>query len=124
MLLDAIAGANLEQKGGSTPVLMASHYGHVECIRLLVERRADVNKVIDTGTTPIHIASQNDLVGTVRALLAGGADSAVHRGTERSQRHSDTVQMLIKGGADVNVARNDLTTPVWIAACNGYVGVL
>ena len=72
---------------GMTLLFVASHYGHDDCVRLLLERGADPNLVNSHGNGPLweatREASQNDNpkrqtynVDIVRMLLAGGANPA------------------------------------------------
>ncbi|GLG93347.1 Transient receptor potential channel pyrexia, partial [Gryllus bimaculatus] len=46
----------------------------VEITRLLIERHADVNARDRYEYTPLHVAANNDLAASVRALLLAGAD--------------------------------------------------
>ena len=98
---------------------------------ILVKVGADLDVAMSSGTTPIHIASQNGLVGAVRALIKGGAKVNKPKATGATplyiaaqNGHKETVKALIQGGADVNQARNDGTSPVWIATRNGNADVL
>jgi ankyrin repeat protein len=53
---------------------------------------------VKTGATPLYIASQNG--------------------------HSDIVNILIRNGADINLARNTGATPLYIASQNGHSDVV
>ena len=92
VLLEPEYGANttaLNAKGW-TPLHSASHWGHAEIVRLLLERRADVAARANDGSTALRLASNMQVV---RVLLEYGADagtttqvsdpfhSASHRGT-------------------------------------------
>ena len=58
-----------ETKGGSTPLFIASQFGHVET--LIAHPQIKVNQAwTDYGTTPLSIASQNGKVEVVKELLS------------------------------------------------------
>ena len=58
-----------------TPLFVASRKGQVDCVRLLIDDGADVNKArTDNGWTPLYVASQNGNVDCVRLLVENGAD--------------------------------------------------
>jgi ankyrin repeat protein len=50
--------------------------GHVECLRLLLESKANVNCRNKGAATPLHAAAQHDQVDCARLLLRHGADLA------------------------------------------------
>lgn len=53
---------------------MAAHESHVEVLRLLLEAGANHdNARTDTGTTPLHIATQKGHVEVVSLLSEAGA---------------------------------------------------
>ena len=65
---------NLLDNHGWTALTIASQFGHVEVVRLLLEAGADMNLVDNHGWTALTIASSNCQVGVVRLLLEAGAD--------------------------------------------------
>jgi len=58
-----------------TPLHIASHYGHVEVVRLLLGHGADPNVCDDDGRTPSDIASRNGWLGIVQLLSEYGTKS-------------------------------------------------
>lgn len=100
-LLDKGVDVNTKFRYGATALSYASDKGHVEVVKLLLERKADAN-VKDTfyGATPIIWAAQKGHARVVEALLDGGAqgkDDAL--GIGASSGHLELVQMLLaKGG--------------------------
>ena len=67
--------AKLETHGGRTPLTAAVSGHHVDIVRLLIERGADVNRKDETGRTPLHYAAAVDFGDTAIAelLLKAGA---------------------------------------------------
>jgi ankyrin repeat protein len=59
---------------GATPAFVASELGHVEVIRVLGERGADLNQPTYDGVTPAQIARQNGHTAVLKALRELGAD--------------------------------------------------
>ena len=90
VLLDHGADPKATMKGGVTAMMVASGFGgqvrfaeynphsgtereSAECVRLLLERGADVNAANDAGQTPLHIAAAQRGEEFIRVLVARGA---------------------------------------------------
>lgn len=57
------------------PLNWASDYGHVDVVKLLLDRGADINtKDKEAGSTPLHGASSLGYVDVIKLLLEKGAD--------------------------------------------------
>ena len=56
-----------------TPLFIASHFGHLEIVRLLVEAGADKDKAVNSGKTPLYIARQRHHDDIVEMLQRAGA---------------------------------------------------
>ena len=66
------AGANVNEtpSGGSPVLLCACDQGRYDCVRLLIDNGADVNKArTDNGTTPLFSASQHGHDDCVRLMI-------------------------------------------------------
>jgi len=74
-LLDKGVDVNTKFRYDATALSYASDRGHLEVVKLLIERKADVN-VKDTfyGATPLIWAAQKGHAEIVRALLERGAE--------------------------------------------------
>ena len=55
-------------------VQFSFRYGHDKCIRLLVEKGADINKKTKSNWTPIHVAIRQGCVNGVQTLIDCGCD--------------------------------------------------
>ena len=73
-LLGKGADANLKDKDGVTPLLLAVRQGHAEMIPLLVAGRANPNLGDQSGATPLILATQLRNIEMVRLLLAAKAN--------------------------------------------------
>jgi ankyrin repeat protein len=95
-------------------LIVASDYGQVEVVRMLVERGINVDAANGEGVTPLMYASQNGDTAIMAYLITHGADvnarpfnqvtpliGATRRG------HYDAVRLLLESGAEVD-ARDEL----------------
>jgi uncharacterized protein len=62
---------------GATPLMDASAYGHLEVVRLLVQRGADLNKANQSGLTALGLAKRgrHEAVASLLSEL-GASESA------------------------------------------------
>jgi ankyrin repeat protein len=123
-------------------LLVAIDSGHAEMAEFLMDHGADVNQH-GAGRTPLHAAIQQAMPGTVKALLAHGAnvnarlekrlpflsrfileDSGVEADPigatpfwlASSFADTETMRILIDAGADASLVSKDGTTPLMVAA--------
>lgn len=86
MVRIALAGGanprNVTAPHRGTALMAAAHRGHVEIVRTLIEAKAPLDHVNDLGWTALIVA----------VLLGNGG-----------QPHTDTVEALVKAGADVEI---------------------
>jgi len=61
-------------RGGLTPLLFAAREGCIDCMRVLLERGADINLADPDGTTPLILALLNRNYNAARFLIGAGAD--------------------------------------------------
>ena len=75
---------SVTDKGGMTPLHLASSLGHTEIVELLLENRADIDMVtVATGETALHLATSGGHIATVKLLLERGA--AVNKATNEGK---------------------------------------
>jgi RNA polymerase sigma factor (sigma-70 family) len=115
---------------GFTPLALAAHFGHLEVMRLLIDRGADVNCVAThrIAVTPLHAALFGRQVDAALLLIERGADVALARGGSGWKRagwtplhyaagmgFSTLVQPLLDRGADPSRADEEGKTPLDVA---------
>lgn len=69
--LDAGASPNAKDPNGYTAIHAAASYGHIDLLRLLVQRGGDVNVQDTEGDTPLHHVED---VALAKVLIELGAD--------------------------------------------------
>lgn len=72
--LDIDGPVDLTNDRGDTLLILASYYGHIEAVRVLLAAGADVERANDNGQTALGSAVFRRSEVVVRALLAAGAD--------------------------------------------------
>ena len=103
LLLERGADVNGRRNDHQTPLHLASYYGNVEIVRLILDHGADP-EVNAEGEKPLHRVSY---------------------GKYRSQEDGVRVaQLLLERGADVNGRRNDHQTPLHLASYSGNVEIV
>jgi hypothetical protein len=128
---------NVFSADGYTPLGLACFFGHPACVKLLIDRGADVNLASDNHlkVRPLHSALARAVpeaaAVNVRALLAAGADvnaiqkggyTALHQAADRGL--SMVVKMLLAAGADRFAAADNARRPVDLARARGYTEVV
>ncbi|KAH9005380.1 ankyrin repeat-containing domain protein [Lactarius hatsudake] len=110
LLIDHGANVAAQDDNNLTPLHLASSYGNAETMLLLIERGADVSAQDRNHTTPLHMASSweegrkwrhEELIEVIPVMPINKAD---------------TVQLLIRHGADVMARDNTHSTPLHLAS--------
>jgi ankyrin repeat protein len=145
------AGADIEAKDnlyGSTPLIIASRWGHVLVVKEFLEYGADIEAEDINGKTPLDSAASVGLLAVVNELLERGADTEakdVHGWTPLhascwnghlavvnellgpNDHYCATTSILGKRksrGANVEAKDNDGNTPLHYASLYGCVVVV
>ena len=132
-----LAGANANAKtrkggiSGITLLMAASGHGHLEVVKLLLEKGADVNAKNNDGYTALMAASLEGHPEVMKLLLEEGADVNAKEGrgisvlmSASTRGRAEVVKLLLKKGADVNAKNDDNLTALSIASVMGFPEVV
>jgi ankyrin repeat protein len=132
-LLEARTGEESEFELGSTPLIVAAAFGHVQIVTLLLERGAEVGARDDLGVTAILAAASCGHEEIVALLLRHGADGLVrcHGGVTPLQSASrygqlGVVRLLLQhlNGRGIDDADQAEATALWSACRWGHTEVV
>ena len=131
-LIEAGADVNAKDRIDDGPYLYAGARGHLEILKMTLAHGADVKSTNRYGGTALIPASERGHVDTVRTLIEAGVDvdhvntlgwtallEAIILG-DGGERHQRIVGLLVKAGADVNLADRDGVKPLQHARSRGY----
>ena len=123
---DAEIDANYVGKAGWTALIFASHNGHGEVVKLLIEKGAEVNRTGKAGVTALITASHKGRGEVVKLLIEKGAEVDLPDETGRTalmvatiHGHGEVVKLLIEKGAEVNRTGKAGVTALITASRNG-----
>ncbi|KAI8139434.1 ankyrin repeat-containing domain protein [Fennellomyces sp. T-0311] len=110
---------NKPDKAGRTKLFVFTGSGHLDKVKELVERGANVNFRDNAGWTPLHEASLKGQNDVARFLIACGADVNARGFGDDTPLHDassngfpDCVKLLVDAGADVFALNSDKQTPL------------
>ena len=116
---------------GRPPLIDAARIGDIEALRMLLEKKADVNATEGDGSTALHWASYRDDLESARLLLDAGAKVNVANDLGATplwaacQNGSQAmVRLLLGAGANPNAALLLGETPLMVAARAGKTAVV
>ena len=127
LLLERGAPLEEDEGGGFTPLLIAATRGQGLVVARLLAAGANVNAVTNEHRSPISQAAGKGYVEIVCALANAGAklesdgDDWTPLTAAAGGGHGETVQELLRRGADPNGPSQKIWTPLVIAAYNGRV---
>jgi ankyrin repeat protein len=118
--------ANERNKYGKTPLINASTQGHLEVVRSLLNRGANVNAKDKNGCTSLMYAIEDEHTAIVRLLLNKGARANIRTqagDTPLSMavyyENLDIAKLLLDHGANVNARNLDGQSALMYAARRG-----
>ena len=110
---------------------LAAKHGHLEVVRLLIEKGADATAEDKDKKTPLHFAAANGHLEVVRLLIEKGADATAEDEDKKTPMHLaafnghvEVVRLLIEKGADATAEDKDKKIPLHLAAENGHLEVV
>ena len=86
-----------------TALIAAAHLGHAEVVRVLIAAGAPLDHVNNLGWTAL-----------MESIVLGNGGKA----------HTDTLEALVKAGANLNIADRQGVTPLGHARSRGYAGMV
>jgi hypothetical protein len=98
-------------EGGHTALIKAAKKGHLDCVRLQIDAKVDVNCVSGNGLTALMYAADYGHEDCVRLLLGAQADvrfadsfhqTALTKAVDMG--HTNCIQPLIDAKADINLS--------------------
>jgi uncharacterized protein len=101
--------------GGMTPLLYATREGCTECVRLLIEAGANLNKVDPEGITPLVMAGLNARWDSMKLLLDAGANPDKWDIYGRNPLYTAVDYSTLPHGGRADRLSADLATPLEIA---------
>lgn len=131
LLLDARADMDVHQAHGSgyTALCEACHHGHVDVVKLFIERGANMEIGSKSGFSALSVAAEQGQDAVVEVLAGAGADlnrpGFTNMDSELSKTplmraiiagHTSTALLLIELGADVSMRCADGKTALIYAA--------
>jgi ankyrin repeat protein len=132
-LLAAGTDVNLQEKNGSTALMIAAQRGHTIIIKLLLAAaRANVNLQEIDGYTALMWAARNGHTEIVKLLLAAARANVNLQ--ERngytaltlavSHGRTEIIKLLLAAGADVNLQKRGGDTALMLAASDGRTEII
>lgn len=107
-LLEAGCDTEATDGIGWTPLMLAAFHGHTDCVQLLTQHGANVNKCVQGGLTASHFAAQEGDLEAVRMLFASGYVEVAtsHRCLSvadyaASRSHVDVLSFAVACGCDL-----------------------
>jgi hypothetical protein len=103
MLKLALSGGcdpkNITSPYHGTALIAAAHLGHAEVVRTLIAAGAPLDHVNNLGWTAL-----------IESIVLGNG----------GRNHTDTLDALVKAGANMNLADREGATPLTLAKARGY----
>jgi hypothetical protein len=115
---------------GRTILMHAALFGHMDVVRLLIDKGADVNAATKNGTTALLLSAGKGNAEIAGFLLDKGADVNANDGNGTAlilaadKGNAKFVSFLINKGADVDAKSSNGNTALMRASRYGYTDVV
>ncbi|KAF7369563.1 ANK-REP-REGION domain-containing protein [Mycena venus] len=126
-----LEGGPLQQHSENPEIIVASYYGHMKIVSILLEKGADVNAAVGENGSSLQAAAAQGHTGIVRILLEKGANVNAAGGRDESSLqaaaaggHTEIVSILLEKGADVNAAGGFYGSSLQAAAAGGHTEIV
>ena len=124
MLLDKYPRqVNVKDEYGRIPLYWAARAGHMDIVKLLIEKGSNVNAKADEGWTPLHTTAYNGKDEAAEYLIQKGAvidirnedgETPLYWAAKRGHFH--LVKLFVDNGADVEARAKNGKTPISVAS--------
>lgn len=116
---------------GRTALQVASHLGHLEVVKVLLQANANIDLKDDEGDSALHYAAYGNQAAVVRVLLAKGADAELLNNAKCSALYiavnkgfMDVVQVLCIPNSAINMQDLHGDTPLHYAITADYRNII
>jgi ankyrin repeat protein len=116
------ASVDFQNVMGRTPSMYCCIEGHPEILQYLLEQNANADLADKYGTAPLHWSAERNNQECVTVLLAHGVAVDAITGAGYTalwfaswKGYLPIVQLLVRGGADFEIASNSGRTPIDVA---------
>jgi ankyrin repeat protein len=115
-----------------TPLHVASLFGNVKAVKILVENKADVNILNNNGSNPLHFASSRGHLEIVKFLVKNGAVLNVKDIRRKNELHYavmgiiniELITFLLHKGSIISSAIPEISSPLMDAAIRNRLDVV
>ena len=121
---------NIQTKEGSTPLRFATNNGHINIVKMLLEKGAKIELENDTLGTVLNFAVFKSNKELIKLLLKSGAnvnkltnDGVTPLMVSLKSKDIDITKMLIENGADINVTSTG-STVLDLSIKNGRLDII
>ncbi|KAJ7589303.1 Pfs, NACHT and ankyrin domain protein [Mycena floridula] len=116
---------------GCTPLICAAEKGHIDIVKLLLEKNADSNICDKDQHTPLSYAAPWGHIDIVKLLLEKNADPNICDKDQRTplsyaaeKGHIDIVKLLLEKNADPNICDEEQRMPLSHAAQQDHIAIV